>query len=123
MLMLLISDSNKSGFESSSAMRSALCTCHAAQGELDEAFQVLESMGGVVPEECVKHIFRLLIKDGELHAAKELVLKYGEPSSGYREELLQALVHNGDLATATALSRGNLESCSPQMEALLSLLR
>jgi len=38
----VLSDAKQSGFETSSAMKCALISCHAAQGETDEACKILE---------------------------------------------------------------------------------
>ena len=119
-IVQVFADAKQWGLTTSTAMKSALCSCHAAQGDTWEALTLLEGMECEAPPECIKVLFQMLLKEGEWLRAKTLVSKYGD-SACFLEELVQAIV-SSDLAMAVEVSRGNLSKCSEEMAALITFL-
>ena len=119
-LVQVFADAKQWGLTTSTAMKGALCSCHAAQGDTWEALTLLEGMECEAPPECIKILFQVLLKEGEWLRAKALVSKYGD-NGCFLEELVQALV-SSDLAMAVEVSRGNLSKCSEEMAALITFL-
>ena len=119
-IVQVFADAKQWGLTTSTAMKGALCSCHAAQGDTWEALALLEGMECEAPPECIKILFQVLLKEGEWLRAKALVSKYGD-NGCFLEELVQALV-SSDLAMAVEVSRGNLSKCSEEMAALITFL-